>query len=86
MQILESALQEMQGDRSELIDILRGRDEKLMELTAEINALRNIPSNAFKLHSFSNNLSNQQSVSLAEQESIDDEKQSTEAGVGEIRE
>lgn len=88
VQILENALQEMQSDRLELIDILRGRDEKLMELTAEINALRNIPSNQFKLHTFSNNSNNNQLLALhtiAEQESIDDEK-STEAGVAEIRE
>ena len=81
MQILENALQEMQNDRSELMDILRGRDEKLMELTAEVNALRNIPSYAFKLHAFSSNNHQQLALhSLAEQESIDDDK-ATEAGV-----
>lgn len=62
MQILESALQEMQSDRSELMEILRGRDEKLMELTAEVNALRNIPSNAFKVQAFSGN--NHQQLAL----------------------
>lgn len=85
MQILENALQEMQADRSELIDILRGRDAKLIELTAEVNALRNIPNNAFRLHSFN---PNQQPIfhSVSEQDSIDDEKFSTETGVTEIRE
>lgn len=85
MQILENALQEMQSDRSELIDIIRGRDARLIELTAEVKALRNIPSNTFKLQPINPN--HQPSLlAVSEQDSIDDEKLSTETGVNEIRE